>query len=89
MSDEAIELSDEMAARRAKVVELHDWLEELMVEASQGNEVNLFLLRGHFFHGLSIQESAQQCGLTAKSVYCRIHRLLEKLREAAEKKFQQ
>lgn len=86
LSEEAIDLIDETPARSAAMAELREWLDALLAEASQGNEENLRLLHAFFFQERSINELAQQFGMTGDAVKGRIRRLAQRARALAKRK---
>jgi RNA polymerase sigma factor (sigma-70 family) len=75
---------DEGEAQRAETAEMSEQVSALLEKIGRGNEKSVRLFRGHYFQEFSIQELAQQFGMTAKSVDCRIRRLVKKLNKLAE-----
>lgn len=87
LDEEEVDLIDDMEAMHMETAERRECLEALLEKVRRGNEENLRLLNAHFYQEASIREVAGESGRTAKSVECRIRRLLDKLRELAEPLF--
>lgn len=74
------ELIDHAEGKRAEAAEWEEWLTVRLEIVGVGKEESLRLLCAHFYHERSIQELAQQFGMTPDAIDCRVRRLLKMLR---------
>lgn len=82
-SDE--ELIDRAEMQHAEIKEQKEWLNALLCKVRPGHEINVALLCLHYLYGVSMQELAENHGMTPDAVDSRIRRELKEMRELAEK----
>ncbi len=81
----AEQMIDEAEAKHAEEAEQREWLDALFAKVPSGHKENVLLLCLHYLQGFSIQELAQQFGMTTDAVDSRIRREREGLRVLAER----